>query len=532
MNGSAAMLNFYQLEQTIEAAMGESFVPGLALAIVYENQLLYAKGFGVTSVEDGGVAVTPETLFRIGSVTKPLTGTLIMRLVEEGKLDLDVPIKAYIDWLRFSNADASKHVTLRMLLSHTSGLVTDGQHFGWRDPQGLEVFVREQIPAYTFVAPPGTEFSYSNPGVNLAGYVAEVVCGKPYVELMQEKVFEPLQMRRTTFDTTVAMTYALAQPHTLDKNRELRVQHRYPDNVAHNPSGFAISTIADMANFVIMQMQQGKFQGRQLLSADSIREMHKVQTRLYTIDEQGYGLTFFYRVYKGLQQIWHDGGISTFVCRLALMPERGAAVIMMFNRQMPAYETIAQKIFDDLLDLPKQEPAFQVMEPDRSLWDNYTGTYLGAWRGVATITAEGDHLQLRRNGTVLSIQCIGENLYVGHAADGQVVSVGFPNDDGPGGYVYINGYGYRRVELTTEPQPELWPSYEGVYAIEGLDTYTVRVVEDELHIYSKVDDAEMKLTPIDVNRFGGTWGIFEFLVDNKGDVMGLKQGPTWIYERI
>ncbi|HLJ33809.1 MAG TPA: serine hydrolase domain-containing protein, partial [Ktedonobacteraceae bacterium] len=82
------MLNFYQLEQDIEAAMHKSHIPGLALAIVHEHKLIYARGFGVTSVEDGGMPVTPETLFRIGSVTKSLTGTAIMRLVEAGKLDL------------------------------------------------------------------------------------------------------------------------------------------------------------------------------------------------------------------------------------------------------------------------------------------------------------------------------------------------------------------------------------------------------------------------------------------------------------
>jgi CubicO group peptidase (beta-lactamase class C family) len=119
------MLNFYQLEQGIEAKMHESHIPGLALAIVQEHKLIYARGFGVTSVEGGGIPVTPETLFRIGSITKPLTGTAIMRLVEAGKLDLDIPVKAYIGWFRLSDPEATEHVTLRMLLSHTSGLPTD-----------------------------------------------------------------------------------------------------------------------------------------------------------------------------------------------------------------------------------------------------------------------------------------------------------------------------------------------------------------------------------------------------------------------
>ena len=253
------MLNFHQLEQNIEASMHQSHIPGLALAIVHEYKLIYARGFGVTSVEDGGVPVTPETLFRIGSITKPLTGTAIMRLVEAGKLDLDTPVKAYIDWFRLSDPEATAHVTLRMLLSHTSGLPTDAQHVGKRDPEGLEISVREQIPEYTLLAPPNTVMSYSNPGLNLAGYIAEVASGKHYAEFMQEAVFEPLQMHRTTFDPTRAMTYPVAQSHDLDKDGELHVQHQYADNVAHYPSGFAISTVMDLANLPSCICNRGYF---------------------------------------------------------------------------------------------------------------------------------------------------------------------------------------------------------------------------------------------------------------------------------
>src|SRR6266566_8965899 len=106
------MLNFYKLEQRIEQGMQKGHVPGLALAIVKDQEVIYARGFGVTSIEDGGVPVTPQTLFRIGSTTKPMTGTAILRLVEAGKLDLDRPVKKYIDWLTLSEEDAADRVTL------------------------------------------------------------------------------------------------------------------------------------------------------------------------------------------------------------------------------------------------------------------------------------------------------------------------------------------------------------------------------------------------------------------------------------
>jgi len=205
------MFNLYTLEKSITKHMDAAQVPGLALAIVRGQEILYARGFGMTSVEDGGMPVTPQTLFRIGSATKSLTGTALLRLVEAGILDLDCPLKEYIDWLTFDKPDGAEKITLRMLLSHTSGLPTDSPSEDRRSPSGLETFVREQLPYCPLVAEPGKLFAYSNLGLMLAGFLAQYVCELPFTEVMQELVFTPLDMQRTTFDPTIAMTYPLAR---------------------------------------------------------------------------------------------------------------------------------------------------------------------------------------------------------------------------------------------------------------------------------------------------------------------------------
>lgn len=146
-------MNFHQLDKIIEEHMNQAHIPAISLAVVNEREILYARGFGLTSVEEGGAPVSPRTLFRIGSVTKPLVGTAVMRLVENGQLDLDQPLKAYIDWLRFSEPYAEERITLGMLLSHTSGLPRDS-HSGYGDAIGLERYIRERFPHYDFVAPP------------------------------------------------------------------------------------------------------------------------------------------------------------------------------------------------------------------------------------------------------------------------------------------------------------------------------------------------------------------------------------------
>jgi CubicO group peptidase (beta-lactamase class C family) len=256
------MINYYQLEKMIEDHMKQVHVTAAALAVVNDQEILYARGYGRTSVEEGGVAVSPRTLFRIGSVTKPLVGTAVMRLVENGQLDLDQPLKAYIEWLRFSEPHAEERITLRMLLSHTSGLPSDSQS-GSADSDGLESYVRERLPHYFFVASPGRLFSYANAGFSLAGYIAQVITRKRFPDLMQELVFDPLEMHLTTFDPLVAMTYPFALPHILRED-QLHVWHHVSYGQAIAPAGGAYSTVEDLAYFAKMHLQYGRFHGEQL----------------------------------------------------------------------------------------------------------------------------------------------------------------------------------------------------------------------------------------------------------------------------
>lgn len=337
------MFNFYLLEQQIEEQMNTAQVPGLALAIVQNQEILYARGFGVTSVEDGGLPVTPQTLFPIGSTTKALTGTVVMRLVESGSLDLDRPITAYVPWVTFGAEGAAERVTLRMLMSHTSGLPIGFEDFDQLDPGGLEAYVREEIPKYPLIAPPGKLGVYSSAGINLAGYIAEVVSGKCFAELMQESVFDPLEMKRTTFDPRVAMTYPLAQSHVLNEDGALTVRHRFAHNAARCPSAFAISTITDQAHFAIMQMNQGRFRDRRILSPESVAEMQTIQADLRTVTDAGYGLTFFIDSYKGIRQVDHPGSIADFGSLFVMAPDEGVAVVMLFNHAVDFWSTAGHR---------------------------------------------------------------------------------------------------------------------------------------------------------------------------------------------
>ena len=185
-------LNVQRLDERVVESMAASGVPGAAIGVIHEGELIYADGFGRTSAEEGGIPVSAKTLFRIGSTTKPMTGTVVLSLVEPGLLDLDQPVADYLPWFQLADQSATDAVNLRHLLSHTSGLPTAADLHSSRDPGGLEDYVRHSVPNLSLVARPGKIFCYSNPGVSIAGLVAEVVTGKRYADLVQEIVFDPL----------------------------------------------------------------------------------------------------------------------------------------------------------------------------------------------------------------------------------------------------------------------------------------------------------------------------------------------------
>ena len=530
------MLNLYALERQIQERMARWQVPGLALAIVHNLEVVYARGFGLTSVEDGGLPVTPATLFRAGSITKALTSLAVMRLVESGALDLDRPVAACVPGLGFSDEGAADRITLRMLLSHTAGLPTSHTPFGRRGPSGLADYVRTDVPNYPFVAPPGTLYAYSNPGVRIAGYIAQTVAKQPYLQLMQDLVFDPLEMGRTTFDPTVAMTYPVAQSHDLCDDGSLRVQHRFADDSGGYPSGGVITTALDLTHLALMHLDGGRYRGRQILAPSSLSEMQSPQADRYTATGGGYGLGLSIDTYKGLRRLAHDGSISTFGSKLAMIPEAGAAVILLFNRA-PGFWTQAQVIVDGILDqlleLPPGTTMPQPAEANRSLWPGYSGAYLGDWRGLAFIEAMGDSLVLNWNGQEVGLLPLRDDLFFGQRAGSRdLVSVGFvPEGKSAAQYVQINSSPCRRLahEVSTIAPSAAWRAYPGTYS--GVETLVVHLEEDGLRVYSEDAGREMPCVPLNDTLFACDVGMLEFLIDERGTVDSLRFGRTYTLYR-
>jgi CubicO group peptidase (beta-lactamase class C family) len=530
-------MNYGRLEQRIEEHMDQAHIPALALAVVNERDILYAKGFGVTSVEEGGASISPRTLFQIGSVTKPLVGTAVMRLVEAGQLDLDQPLKAYVEWLRFSVPHVEEQITLRLLLSHTAGLPRDAYN-GTRDSDGLERYVREHLPSYSFIAPPGRLYSYANAGFSLIGYIAQVVTGKPFPDLMQQLVLDPLEMKRTTFDPRVVLTYPFALPHIL-QDEQLRVLHRVSDGQAVAPAGGAYSSVVDLAHFAMMQLQHGRFHDQQLLSSASARLMQTPQAMRYLTHPAGYGLSFELMTYKGVPCIGHSGSMSTFGCQLMLLPEQKLAFILIVSR-ISSMQRMVRTLLDYLLNLPEAPARPGTNDPERTLWSRYTGSFLGVRAGLALISVENDQLVLELNGQRLSLQAHSTTIYLGSWPGSEdPIAVGFlPEIKGPVRYITIDEKPCERFERDPlfVPDPSSWVSYAGTYREDALEeTITVQLANDQLLLRLHDNTGNMRegvCIPISETQFTWREGLIEFQIAEDGTVLSLTAMKVYQFRRL
>ena len=542
------MAPFSDIDPMIEDFIQRERIPGLALVILRGDEVIVARGYGVTSVEDGGIPVTPQTLFRIGSVSKPLAGTAIMRLVERGQLDLDMPISHYLNWLAFNEPGAAERITPRMLLSHSAGLPKDTSA-GARDSDGstgsdgLERHVREQLPQGRFVAPPGVLFSYSNIGINLAGYLAQVVSGAPFPMFMQTTLFDPLAMRRTTFDPLVAMTYPLALPHILGDDGTLRVIHHFPRNSAYDPAGGAYSCADDLARFVRLHLGQGNWEGQPLLAPETLALMRRPDTPTYkSSPEDGYGLTFETGVYNGHHWVGHHGVMSSFGCQLLIFPEQRIACIVLLNRQPRLATPLAFQVIEQLLDPPATPPARDLAAPDPAVWARYTGAYLGDRTGLARITLEDDQLILAFHQQRVILQPYRPGVFTGSPADGAapLTAAFLPIASDPAHYLIVNREVHRRIELDPQISPDntILRSYTGCYRHgEGheAETITIRLENGSLVLTlldNNANTIEGALTPLDATRFYWFRGLIKFEMESDGTASALVAMGVYLFARV
>ena len=293
-------------------------IPGLAVAIVQGDRILFAKGYGEAAP---GEPVTPQTQFYIGSVTKGFTALVIMQLVEQGKLELDAPVQKYLPWFQVADPEASSKITVRHLLNHTSGLGEGGDPNASAYTSSLEG--QAHLLAYVrLTAPVGSQFQYYNQNYRLLGLLIEQVSGQSYGDYLRSNVFEPLGMTNTTADPTEASH--LAQGYSRVFGFPLPQSQRFIPGAL--PSGYLISTAEDMARYLIAQLNNRQSNGEQMLNSESLTLM---RTPPVGIDSE-YGMGWM--VVENGNTLAHGGAIDYFQSFVALGLKEEIGFVTLYNQ--------------------------------------------------------------------------------------------------------------------------------------------------------------------------------------------------------
>lgn len=315
------------IETAMDAKRKELGIPGVALAIVKDDKVIYSKGLGLRNVEKQ-LPVTPDTLFAIGSSSKAFTAMGVAIAADAGKLSLDDSPKKHLPYFKLQDADADAKITVRDLLSHRSGL--NRTDLGWASG----VLTAEEIVRVAGNAKPtaklGEKFQYQNVMFLAAGLISANTLGMTWDELMEKRIFDPLGMDRTvttvgamqkTDDHALGYVYNFATKET--RQLPMRDLHEI------GPAGGINSSAADMVQWIRLMLNEGVHDGKRLVSEKLFEEI--VSPQMNVGKGVDYGLGWFIRDWNGKKVVEHGGNIDGFNALVALMPEEKLGFVMLTN---------------------------------------------------------------------------------------------------------------------------------------------------------------------------------------------------------
>jgi CubicO group peptidase (beta-lactamase class C family) len=351
---------FPLIDKFIDSLMKDWNIPGLALGIVYGDQLIYGKGYGYRDLEKK-LPVQTSTIFPIASNTKLFTATAACMLANEEKLSLDKPVRTYMPSLQFYNDELNARVTLRDMLSHRTGLPT------YNGIWVASPYSRKETVEKVIYMKPQLGFRegyiYNNMMFASAGAVMENITGNSWEELTRKRIFQPLQMTSSFFTNDEMIksgnfSYSYFEP---DSTRNLKKITFVAQSDALGPAGTIKSNIEDMSHWMIMQLNNGKYKGQAVIAESVIREtlipnsIADREGKWNEVSNSLYGLGRIVQTYKGYKISMHTGSIDGFYSNLTFLPSEKLAVFIVHNSQ-PAgsiRSVMALSIIDRLLDLTR-----------------------------------------------------------------------------------------------------------------------------------------------------------------------------------
>lgn len=366
-------------------------IAGATVSIVKDGKLLFSKGYGYADVATKKPVTADGTLFRPGSVSKLFTWTAVMQMQEQGKLDLKKDVNEYLD---FKIPDAfGQPITLENILTHTPGFeeqIKDLFVTGTESPD-LGNYVKTHMP--TRIYPPGKVPAYSNYATALAGYIVERVSGKPFSQYVDENIFKPLGMTKSSFVQPLPanLVDGMSSGYRLGSDKET-VPY---EMVTAFPAGSLASTADDMSKFMLAHLQDGELNGQRILKPETAKLMH---TRLFGLDDAAQGMAhgFYEENQNGLRIVGHGGDTIAFHSDLHLLLDKGVGFFVSYNSGGKGEANLRSILFTSFLD--RYYPFTLTGEPVTNAKEEaqkVAGTYLGSRRAetsflrIASLLGEG-----------------------------------------------------------------------------------------------------------------------------------------------
>ncbi|HEX3466721.1 MAG TPA: serine hydrolase domain-containing protein [Candidatus Elarobacter sp.] len=436
-------------------------IPGLSAAFERGGEQQRAS-HGVLNVETR-VEATGDSIFQIGSVTKVFTGTLVMQLVDDGRVELDAPVRRYLPDLRIAGAPIDDAVTLRLLLAHAGGIVGDVFWDTGRNDDALAIFT-ERCSELSYLTKPGAYFSYCNSGYNLLGRVIEVVTGESWEPFLRRSLLEPLEIPAAVHPEET-LRFRTAIGHTVDAEGEATITSTIYLPRSGDPAGSRLSMSASsLLKFARLHLQDGVApNGTRLLSERSARAMRELVIALPVdiVGPTGYGLSW--QVYDGWQPraVGHDGATMGQSAFLRLVPEWDAAVSMLTNASsattIDAFDELVRAVLASMGDtrIPVKPTAASSLSVDAS---RYAGAYETYMSRIVVSANGGETLDVavsaRNNESLgdvpdrrLVLRPVGDGRFLAEDPTGAATTsvVGF-TEHGAGGKARFLFTGFRLAE--------------------------------------------------------------------------------------
>jgi CubicO group peptidase (beta-lactamase class C family) len=325
--------DYNAVDAYLAAQMKDMNIPGLAVGIVHGDHVEHLQAFG--SSQPGGPAITAQTPFLLGSVSKSFTALGIMQLAEAGAIDLDSPVQRYLPWFSTQEANAAARITVRQLLYQTSGIShTAGQDLllSYDFSPGARERMVSALSTVPLAHAPGTVFEYSNMNYVILGLVIEVVTGQHYDQYIQEHIFQPLDMKNSYANPALARLRGLAQGHRYWFGFPMN-EEAIPIASGAVPAGYLASSAEDLTHYLIMQMNDGQYEGKRVISTTGLFDLHRPGVRIDR--EEGtdtfYAMGWFVGSTGGIQAQYHNGILPDYHANLVLLPDTNRGIAVLIN---------------------------------------------------------------------------------------------------------------------------------------------------------------------------------------------------------